>query len=187
MIKRIEYRNEWNETAQFLETNREHPAVIAATQFIKTWIDAAILRTTVPGRAHLIHLYDSGVTPLEIVQEILAISLFSYRRQDILPFGEPFRVALAYSVFRLAGSLKRTKYDSATGKSKTYTAAFSGGLRRKVGQFLRENLWTFIGNAIESMQKTLAAHEALQLAMSKSFDQPVNQKVEEKEEAPCPK
>jgi hypothetical protein len=144
--------------------------VLAAIQFITSWIDSAILRRTVPGRAHLIHLYDSGVTPLQIVHEILAISLFSYRNQGKLPFGEPFKVALAYSVFRLAGTFKKERYSAVTGKNTSGAVSFSGGLRRKVGQFLRDNLWTFIGNAIESMQKTMANHEALQLAMSTSFN-----------------
>jgi hypothetical protein len=171
-IQRHEYRNEWLEVETFVEANREHPAVIAAQEFIKSWIDAAILRRTVPGRAHLIHLHDLGVTPLQIVHEILAISLFSYRRQDKLPFGEPFRVALAYAVIRLAKPLKRTKYDSATDTSHTYAASFSGGLRRKIGSFLRENLWAFISNAVTAMQETAANHEKLVERISTSFKQP---------------
>jgi hypothetical protein len=169
VIKSHEYRPEWHEVETFIFTNRDHPAIIAGQEFLQNWIDASILRKNVAGYQHIRHLNDMGVTPLQILHEVLAVSLFSHRNEAKLPLGEPYRRALAYSVLRLGGYLRKNS-SSSTGKK--YMVSLPGGMRQKVGLFLWENLSTLILNAVATLQETQAKHEKLVGAMGMPFKAP---------------
>jgi hypothetical protein len=171
-ISVAEYRNEQAEVDRFLLLNSDHESVRAVEAWFKLWMDRACTGQNVPAKREMRYLYDSGVTPMEMVRAVLEISLFAARRPGKLPDDQRFRHALALSIFKLAKREQRSYRDRATGDIKSYSRVPGSTPRKDAGQYLRIGLVHFLRNAVQAMNEALAREEALELSMSKSFNQP---------------
>ena len=188
-IPRAWYLMELEEVEHLLTRLANHGAVQAAIQ----WLDDLILRAcagvNVPARKQLIQLRNNGVRGRECVKEVLALCLYSYRRQAALPGDIRLTFMIANGLLRLAPRDYKT-HIAERGKAegaiiKSYTT-FGHNARRDLGKLVRETLSPFLANSINWLQKTQAHKEKIQLDLRKSINETTQEASEGTEDGPSP-
>lgn len=149
-IKPREYQMERLKVQHLLEVNSQHPGILQAQEFFSQWLEQAFVGKVL-ARKHLLRLHDEGIKPVELLEEIASVYLYSFLYPWALPEGLPLDYAVAIAV--LAKSARRCGYTSI--KDLKFT------IRRQVGVYIRERIGRLLFNIVSTIRKQ-EEQEALQ-------------------------
>ena len=165
-IHQKDYLNELKDVREFFTKHESHPALASAVYFFQNWMTKAAANDAAVGQKTMGRLYRDGIEPRVIVEEIVAIWLYSQKYPNSLPDDLRLTYALARNTIRLVGFSKHT---SSGGNS--YINNPNPNELRTVGEYIRHSMARFMLN----VQHALKAEQEADTALKENLSIPFNQ------------
>jgi hypothetical protein len=175
-IKNDEYRGVFDEVSAFLDTQLDHPAVIAAIMFLESWTDRACVAGAnskeVVAANTMIRLHQHGVIGLDILKRASALVIYTMRNPRVVPNDEAAIHALAYAVMSCA---PRMRVRTRSGGSRY--AMPSVAERRALGGHLRRALYVFFSNLNDGINEKEMRRRSDLAALHSKFSLPMRSRL----------
>lgn len=165
-IYQKDYLKELKEVREFFIKHESHPALASAVYFFQNWMTKAAANDAAVGQKTMGRLYRDGIEPRVIVEEIVAIWLYSQKYPNSLPDDLRLTYALARNTIRLVGFSKHT---SSGGNS--YINNPNPNELRTVGEYIRHSMARFMLNVQHALKAEQEADTALRENLSIPFNQ----------------
>lgn len=166
-IRKKEYEYERKQLVRFMRLHLNHPAMIAAVKWADLWLREAAAGQSVPAASNMARLAAAGIAGADIIEEVLALWLYSHWRPTALPDDLRLTKALGTNVLLLA---PKDTADELTPSGHKKWRELGATVRREAGEHVRESLGVFVLNvlnAIGRQMKTKQDHaQALRLPFS---------------------
>lgn len=175
-LRASQWAIERKEVAALFATNADHPGFLQVLKFLQGWMDTATQNESAyRGAEEMARLQREGVTPMQVLTEVLAFWLWTSRPEAkaVLPSNKALDVALSRAVFGLAPRPRRvtsgiTRKSGTWGLSAATGSSYSPKPRCSalgyVGKYLRETLAVFlvtVGQGVEQQRALKVDPEAL--------------------------
>ncbi|HKJ88542.1 MAG TPA: hypothetical protein VKA48_08540 [Gammaproteobacteria bacterium] len=166
-IRRSEYLSEAANVTLFLTKHADHPGIEAADRFAENWLLSGGL-SHVPGHTEVDRLRGAGVTPEDVINELLAIWLhlrWASKHVSWLGSEETQVRAIGTALLHLAS--RTHTYTTASGQRRY--KVLPGYLRRDVGRYFVQALAPFAANVMAGIEADLQAKQAGLSALRQPF------------------
>jgi hypothetical protein len=170
VLRKAQYIKEYEDVSELILDNLEHLSTTTALSFIQKWIDDAKEGSPCVTPKELSRLSSKAVTALDILIEAASIYLYSQRNPHLLPDDKELSYQMGIGVLRLCPQT----YSINVSGFKVWKKA-SGGERRDVGQYLRDNLGLYFYNVRNTINRQLELDKEFRenlftpLAMAKHY------------------
>lgn len=162
-----EYAGERQQAERFLTKHAEHPAIEAALDFLRRWLDAARRGEAVPGQREAARLAGHGVEPRAVLAEALALYLYSLARPAALPDDARLSFQIGAKALGLAPCEKRFSLAGGAGRYRSRPAPKTA--RRAAGEYLRASLMPLMVNVEAALEAENAARQEYARAIRQPF------------------
>lgn len=167
-----QYATEHHEIAEFIKANLSHPGIVSALQWIDEWqrmtiCDDPIERAKQPnGIDAMNRLRAKDITPQQILTEVAAIWLYSYRSPNRLPDDKRLTYAISRAVYNLAPAHKRTSWNT----GKVARQRINAGELKGIGGRIRDTIGLLVMNIISTLQARESAKEKIKASFMAPFE-----------------
>ncbi|TAM46257.1 MAG: hypothetical protein EPN55_05815 [Gammaproteobacteria bacterium] len=170
-IKKKEYEHERKHVVRFLRLHSAHGAVNAAYELAGLWLREAEAGQPVPAQEQMARLAAGGVTGAEIIEEVLALWLYSRWHPTGLPDDIRLTKALGTNVLLLVP--REASSELTPGGEKKYRR-LGALIRAEVGEHIRRVFGVFALNVLTAIERQIRAKQDAAQALRTPFPDPLS-------------
>lgn len=170
-IKSTEYRYELLQVRTFIKAHVNHPGVHAAIGWLDDWMQALLPATreaaklAPPAIETMYRLKAHGVTPQRILEEAIAVWLYSSKYPSKLVDDQRLTFAMSWAIGRLAPRNKIQSWTTGRLTAERMKVADLKGIGRRI----RDTIGVLCLNVIDALQSQEDHRNQLKLSMAAPF------------------